>query len=71
MGEAKYLAFDTETGGLISGVALLTSHFLVLDNDLKVLDELELTTKPNNGHYVIAPEALEVNKINLIEHHKI
>jgi DNA polymerase III alpha subunit (gram-positive type) len=69
----KYIAFDTETGGLrAKQCSLLTVYFVVLDNDLKtVLGELDLKIKPNAGEpYSVTSEALAVNKINLIDHDK-
>lgn len=66
----NYLAIDNETGGL-GEVSLLTSYFAVLDSDLRIMDELYLYLKPEDGIYRIEPQALEINKINLVEHDKI
>ena len=71
MSEAKFLAFDCESGGLIEGVALLSTHLAVCDEEFNIIDELELLTKPNDGHYLVSAEALEVNGINLIDHDKV
>jgi hypothetical protein len=70
MSEALYLPFDTETGGLTAESSLLTVHFAACDKDLNVLDELELFVKPNDEQYNVSAEALNINKINLIEHDK-
>src|SRR6185369_4630353 len=68
----KYLAFDVEAGGVTDDHSLLSAYFVVIDEDLKkVYGELDLLVKPDNGNYVITPQALEVNKINLIEHDKV
>ena len=68
----KYLAFDVEAGGTEVEHSLLSAYFVVIDEDLKtVYGELDLLVKPDNGNYVTTAEALEVNKINLIEHDKV
>jgi oligoribonuclease (3'-5' exoribonuclease) len=67
----KYLAFDVEAGGTTNDKSLLSVYFVVLDEDLKTIHgELDLKIKPNDGVYHITAEALEVNKINLVEHDK-
>jgi len=71
MNKAVWLAFDTETGGLGKEVALLSAHFAVCDKDFNVIDELDILSKPNDGQYVVTARALEINKINLIEHDKV
>lgn len=69
--DTLYLPFDTETGGLTKESSLLTAHFAVCDAQFNIIDELDLKIKPDDGQYNIAAEALEINKINLIEHDKI
>lgn len=66
----QYLATDTETGGVTSGVSLLTVYFAVLDASLNVIDELQLKLKPSDGIYHVTGEALGVNRIDLVEHDK-
>lgn len=62
-----YLAFDTETGGFAPEKAsLLTGSFFVLDDNFEIVDELGFKLK--HEHYLVSAGALEVNKINLIEH---
>jgi hypothetical protein len=69
---SKYIAFDNETGGLNPETSLLTTYFAILDGNFNKIDELELLLKPNNNEpYVIEPQGLEINKINLIEHDKV
>lgn len=66
----KYLAIDNETGGLGDNVSLLTTYLAVLDKDLRILDELYLEIKPEDGVYRIEPQALAINKIDLVIHDK-
>jgi hypothetical protein len=71
MSNQLFLPLDCESGGLVEGVALLSTHLAVCDKDFNIIDELELFTKPNDGHYLVSAEALEVNKIDLIQHDKV
>ncbi len=71
MNDTLYLPLDCESGGLTEGVALLSTHLAVCDTSFNIIDELELLTKPNDGHYLVTAEALSVNRINLIEHDKV
>jgi DNA polymerase III alpha subunit (gram-positive type) len=65
----KYLAFDTETGGLDpKESSLLTAYFAILDDNLNTIDSLSLKVKPDDGLFKANPEALAINKINLEEH---
>ena len=61
-----YLAFDTETTGLEADSQVLTAHFMILDSDLNVVSELNL--KIRYPVYHVSVRALEINRINLIEH---
>jgi len=70
MVDTLYLGMDTETGGLTKDSCLLTAHFAVCDYQFNIIDELELFTKPNDGQYNVAAQALEVNGIDLINHDK-
>jgi hypothetical protein len=77
MSEAAFLPLDTETGGIGPDVDLLTAHFAVCDAQWNVMDELDLAVKPNEKDetgstlYKVTAGALQVNKINLIEHDKV
>jgi hypothetical protein len=42
-----------------------------LDENLCVVDELDLAVKPDDDNYVVTARALEINKINLVEHDKV
>ena len=70
MGAPIYFAFDTETGGLYSDKAdLLTIYAAMVDENLKIIEELDIKCKPNDGRLPIAEAgALKVNGINLQEH---
>ena len=71
MTDEKYLAFDCETGGIEVKTSLLTAYFGVLNHKLELVDELDLYCKPDNDEpYVVTAEGLEINGINLVQHHK-
>lgn len=63
-----YLAFDTETTGLSYKCNILTAHFKIFDKYFNNVDSLSLKIKHNV--YTVYPKALEVNKIDLVEHNK-
>lgn len=67
-----YLALDSETGGLSPKTAdMLTLYLAIVDENFKVLDELDLKLKPNDDRLPIADaEALKVNGIDLQKHLK-
>jgi DNA polymerase III alpha subunit (gram-positive type) len=68
----KYFLFDTETGGLeAEKVSILSLFGMVLDNKLNIVDSIDLVIKPNDGRYVLDIQAMNVNKINILEHDKI
>jgi len=65
-----YLAFDTETTGLDpTKHNVLTAYFVLLDESLNKIDSLALSIR--RGEYVVSAKALEINKIDLVEHNKI
>jgi DNA polymerase III epsilon subunit-like protein len=66
-----YLVFDTETGGIGVDKSLLTAWFGVFDKDFNLRNELNLKVKPDDGVYQVTGQALEVNKINLVEHDRV
>jgi DNA polymerase III epsilon subunit-like protein len=65
-----YLAFDSETGGLNPKKAdMLTLYMAVIDEDFKVLEELDFKLKPDGDRLPIAEAgALKVNGIDLRKH---
>lgn len=67
--EAKYIAFDCETTGINENCNLLTVSFIVLDSDLNEIECLNISLKNNNGYHIY-PEAMGVNKIDIIKHHR-
>lgn len=70
MKESITMALDCETGGLNPKTAdLLTLYVAFLDEEFKILDELDFKLKPDNGKLPIAEiGALKVNGINIQEH---
>ena len=64
----KYIAFDSETTGIHTNCNLLTISFIILDKYLNKIDKLNLSLKQTNGYFVY-PEALTINKIDLVKHH--
>jgi len=64
----SYIAFDTETTGLSDNCNLLSVCFMILDENFKEIDFLNISLKQLNG-YFIYPEALELNKIDIVYHH--
>lgn len=68
--ESKYIAFDCETSGIDTDSNLLTVSFIILDKDLVETDSLNISLKQNSG-YKIYPEALKINRIDIIKHHEI
>lgn len=64
-----YLAFDTETGGLDPKTSdVLTFYGAILDNDLKVIDEIDLKLKPDGRLPIAEAQALKVNGIDIQKH---
>lgn len=65
-----YIPFDCETGGLDPDTTdLLTVYMAVMDENFKILEELDLKLKPDGGKLPICEaSALDVNKINIKEH---
>ncbi len=70
MADSYYLAFDCETGGLNPATAdLLTLYMAIVDENFKVMEELDLKTKPDGGRLPVAEAgALKVNGIDLHKH---
>jgi hypothetical protein len=67
----QYFLFDAETGGKESKKhSLLTLYGQILNKNLIVIDEIDLILKPDDDIYCVRTDALETNKINLIEHGK-
>ena len=73
----RFIVLDAEYGGVRSKGAfssefsILELYMEVVDENLVVYDTLDLKIKPDNGQYVVSPEALEVTRIDLSRHDKI
>ncbi len=66
-----YFFYDIETGGNTTSYSLLTLYGVILDKNFNQVDSISLKIKPDDGIYRIEPEALEINKIDLIAHDKV
>jgi len=67
----QYFIFDIETGGLDPDLSLLTLYGMILDENLRVIESIDLKIHPDNGIYKVWADpgrGLAVNKINLINH---
>ena len=64
------VAADSETGGLDPKTAdMLTFYMAFFDEEMKMVDELDLKLKPDNGRIpIVEAQALKVNKIDLQAH---
>jgi DNA polymerase III epsilon subunit-like protein len=67
----KYIAIDTETGGLGIDKSLLTLGLVFADENLNEVTSSYFEIKPNDGIYRVTGKALEINGINLVEHDKV
>jgi hypothetical protein len=65
-----YLPFDSETGGLNPKTCdMLTLYMAIMDEDFKIIEELDLKLKPDGGRLPVAEaRALQVNGIDLKAH---
>lgn len=65
-----YIPFDSETGGTDeTKTDILTLYIAVMDEEYKILEELDLKLKPDGGRFPIAEAgALAVNNIDLKKH---
>lgn len=64
----KYIAFDTETGGLTPDKSLLTVYAVILDEQFRTVEEIDLKLRPDTGSFICTEESLKVNGINLLKH---
>jgi DNA polymerase III epsilon subunit-like protein len=66
---ALFMPFDSETGGLNPKNAdMLTLYMAIMDEEFKILDELDLKLKPDTGFPRADAGALRVNGIDLQAH---
>lgn len=69
MSKPRFLAFDTETGGVDPKKnPILTAYFAIVGEDYGILDELYLFIKPEFPYLDIEAGALSTNKIQMSEH---
>jgi hypothetical protein len=66
-----YIALDCEMGGIDLKYSLLTAYFSVFDDEFKMLGDLYLRLKPDDGDYLVSAGGMAVNKIDLVEHDKV
>lgn len=67
---SKFIAaLDTETGGLEAKTSdLLTFYMAILDEDYKIIEELDMKLKPDDRLPIAEEGALKVNKIDIRKH---
>jgi hypothetical protein len=64
-----YLAFDVESGSIRPSKGdLLTAYFAILDEDLKILEDLPLQLKPEGRLPIVESQAMAVNGIDIQKH---
>jgi oligoribonuclease (3'-5' exoribonuclease) len=67
--KSMYLFLDDEMGGLDrEKYSLLSVYLLATDDQFNAIGSLYLYLKPDDGIYRVCAEAMNVNKINLVEH---
>jgi hypothetical protein len=66
--DSFYLAGDSETGGLTTDQDILTLYLAIVDEDLKIKEDLDLKLKPNDRLPIADADALKVNGIDLHKH---
>lgn len=66
----KYIAIDTETGGIGPEADLLTAYFGIFDENFNLVSELTIKLRPDSkdDFFSVSAEALRINKIDLIKH---
>jgi hypothetical protein len=73
----KFLLLDAEYGGVrskgsfSSDFSILELYLEIVDENMEVYDYLDLKIKPDDGKYIIDPEAMAVTGIDLLKHDKI
>lgn len=66
---ATYLFIDDEMGGLDKDKhSLLQVYLMAVSADFKIVDDLNLFTKPDDGNYCVCGSAMAVNHIDLKVH---
>lgn len=68
MSDTYFVALDSETGGLKTQCDILTLFMSIVDEDFKVIEELDLKLKPDGRLPIVESEAMAVNRIDLNKH---
>lgn len=69
MSDSYFVCMDSETGGLRAKQAdILTLFMAVVDEDFRIIDELDLKLKPDGRLPIIEAQAMAVNKIDIQKH---
>ena len=63
-----YIFLDCEMGSVDLDYSLLSAYFFVTNDNFEKVDELELLVMPDDGKFIVAGEAMGVNKIDLYAH---
>lgn len=66
----KYVAIDVESGGIGPEADLLTAYFGICDENFNLIEEHTVKLRPDSedDFFHISAKALQINKINLVEH---
>ena len=64
------LGVDIETGGLSPYSSVLSIGMIIFNDNLEEVEACEWLVRPEDGEYNVNAQALEINKINLIDHDK-
>ncbi len=73
----RFLLLDAEYGGVrsrgefASDFSILELYMEIVDENMVTYDTLDLKIKPDDGKYVVSPEALAVTGIDLQKHDKV
>ena len=62
---------DCEMGGRELKYSLLTAYFRVTDAHFKLIGELSLEVKPDDGVYIVSGQGMAVNKIDIAKHDQV
>ena len=69
MKNLRYIAFDTETGGLEPKLnPILTAYFAIIGDDFSKIDELDIKIRVSAPYDKVEEDALRVNGIDIAAH---
>jgi hypothetical protein len=66
----KFVALDCEAGGIGLDKSLLVVYLLFLPEDLDISKSVGMELRLKHDAYVVTPEGMAINGIDLVEHHK-